>query len=61
VSRRARTRSHMDWLRLCCAAFGAAESERDDGFSRRVGGRERVFRPPVVENPTWQPPFRRSN
>ena len=40
---------------------GASESERDDGFSRRVGGRERVFRPPVVEIPTWQPRFRRSN
>ncbi len=25
------------------------ESERRDGFSRRVGSRERVFRLPVVE------------
>ena len=28
--------------------------------SRRVGSRERVSRPPVVEKPTWRKPFRRS-
>jgi type IV secretory pathway ATPase VirB11/archaellum biosynthesis ATPase len=48
VSLRARTPSHIDSLRLC--GFGAVESERDDGFSRRVGGRERES----FGRPSWR-------
>ena len=40
---------------------GASESERSGVGARDGLEVERVFRPPVAENPIWQAPFRKSN
>ena len=37
------------------------KSERTARSSRRVGGRERVFRPPVAEKLTWHRQSRNSS